>query len=102
MLGARHPTAGPKNSAVRDLRLCSPHRIDRLLGVRHGALALPLKSHRVRSEAWIGRLKIPASEVARLASEGLTEAGRRPRAQEASGSGNTDPAALRALRLEDL
>ena len=91
MSGARPPAA-----------LVSPHRAETELGIRHGSMADLIRQGRVRAVPWLGRIRIPRAEVERIAREGLTPTGRRPRARKARGPGVIDPEALLRLDLETL
>jgi len=87
---------------MTNVRLLSMHGAERRLGVGHGSLAQLAKAGRVRVIPWGKRLKIPITEVERLAREGVPESRRRPRVRRAPAACAFDPAALRALRVEDL
>ncbi len=102
---------GPGAGAVRAPRppaaLVSPHRAENELGMRHGSMADLIRQGRVRWVPWLGnpgrgRVRIPRSEVERIAREGLTPTGRQPRARKARGPGVIDPDALLRLDLRTL
>jgi hypothetical protein len=73
------------------------------LGVGRDTVAAARRSGAIRVVPWLGGWRIPRAELERVAREGLTPTGRRPRARRASvRPGVCDPAALRALRVQDL
>jgi hypothetical protein len=82
--------------------LVSQNRADVELGVQHGTVARLVGEGRVRAVPWLGRIRVPRSEVERLAREGLTTTGRRPRARQVRVPGLCDPDALRRLDVSTL
>jgi len=73
------------------------------LGVSRDALSQLRRAGRIRVVPWLGRWKIPLREVERLAAEGVTPTGRRPRAKRPATVQQTGPevaAAIRAIKIE--
>ena len=89
-------------SARPPAALVSPHRAENELGIRHGTMAVLIRQGRVRAVPLLGRVRIPRSEVERIAREGLTPTGRQPRARRSRGPGVIDPDALMRLDLDTL
>jgi hypothetical protein len=85
-----------------DKLLLSFREADRSLGARHGTTAELVSRKVIRSVPWFDGQRVPLEELERIARQGVDATGRRPRARRLRTHGNTDPAALMALRLEDL
>ena len=81
--------------------LLSQRRAAKLLGVSRDTLAGLRRSGRIRVVPWLGGFKIPRREVERLAAEGLTPSGQRPRAPRRRPPTNAHEAIM-ALDLDAL
>ncbi len=61
--------------------LLSDRQAARMLGCRRETVANLRRSGKLRAVPWFKSWRIPLAEVERLAAEGVTPAGRRPRAR---------------------
>ncbi len=83
--------------------LLSDRAAAKVLGVSRDTVAALRRAGQLRSVPWLGRFKIPLAEIERLAREGVTAAGRRPRAKRtAPPSAAGAAAAIRAINVEAL
>jgi len=74
----------------------------RLLKTRPATIARLVQGGLLREVPWGEGRRIPREEVERLAREGFTFCGRAPRRRTSRRAGSCDPAALRALDLDEL
>ena len=82
--------------------LLSDRRAASVLGVSRDVVAELRRSGRLRAVPWFAGHRIPLAEVERLALEGVTAAGRRPRATPRRIPPGDPAASIRSIKLEDL
>ena len=80
--------------------LLSYREADAALRARNGTTATLVAQGSLRAVPWSGRMRVPRPELERYSLSLLTAES--PRAKRRRDSATCDPAALRALSLEDL